>query len=146
MKWFNDVWTKEVFANFMAGKIINPNFPDIDHNLNFLTSHYPQAYAVDRTPGANPIRQPLQNLDNAGQMYGAIIYHKAPIMMGHLELLLGEEMLREGLQEYLKSNAYGNATWPDLIGILDTKTTSDLGAWSDVWGEHTGQTRLSTAQ
>jgi len=150
MKWFNDVWTKEVFASFMAGKIINPSFPNIDHDLNFLTSHYPQAYAVDRTPGANPIRQPLENLNNAGQMYGAIIYHKAPIMMRELELLLGEQVLREGLREYLENYAFGNATWPDLIGILDTKTKSDLRVWSEVWVNTpgrpdflTGNTQLS---
>ncbi|MEO8260777.1 MAG: M1 family aminopeptidase, partial [Acidobacteriota bacterium] len=27
MQWFNDVWMKEVFANFMAAKIVNPSFP-----------------------------------------------------------------------------------------------------------------------
>ena len=27
MKWFNDVWMKEVFANFMADKIMNPVVP-----------------------------------------------------------------------------------------------------------------------
>src|SRR6185295_7261629 len=26
MRWFNDVWMKEVFANFMAAKIVNPSF------------------------------------------------------------------------------------------------------------------------
>ena len=28
MRWFNDVWMKEVFANFMAAKIVNPSFPE----------------------------------------------------------------------------------------------------------------------
>ena len=55
MEWFNDVWTKEVFANFMAAKIVNPSFPEIDHDLNFLARHYPAAYSVDHTPGANRI-------------------------------------------------------------------------------------------
>ena len=27
MRWFDDVWMKEVFANFMAAKIVNPSFP-----------------------------------------------------------------------------------------------------------------------
>ena len=27
MQWFNDVWMKEVFANYMAAKIVNPAFP-----------------------------------------------------------------------------------------------------------------------
>jgi aminopeptidase N len=57
MKWFNDVWMKEVFANFMAAKIVNPSFPEVNHDLRFLLQHYPSAYDVDRTEGANPIRQ-----------------------------------------------------------------------------------------
>ena len=39
MKWFDDVWMKEVFANFMAAKIVNPSFPNVDHDLRFLLSH-----------------------------------------------------------------------------------------------------------
>jgi len=133
MEWFNDVWTKEVFANFMAAKIMNPNFPEINHELNFLLSHHPDAYSVDRTEGANAIRQELGNLNEAGQMYGAIIYNKAPIMMRQLELLVGEETFREGMREYLDTYAFGNATWPDLIEILDQKTEQDLKFWSEVW-------------
>lgn len=133
MAWFNDVWTKEVFANFMAAKIVNPSFPDVDHDLNFLVGHHPGAYSVDRTAGANPIRQHLSNLNEAGQMYGAIIYEKAPIMMRQLETLIGEDTFREGMREYLRQFAFGNATWPALIEILDAKTTHDLKSWSEVW-------------
>ncbi|PIQ48981.1 MAG: peptidase M1 [Cytophagales bacterium CG12_big_fil_rev_8_21_14_0_65_40_12] len=133
MDWFNDVWTKEVFANFMAAKMVNPSFPDIDHDLNFLVRHYPSAYAVDRTEGANPIRQELNNLNEAGQMYGPIIYNKAPIMMRQLEMLIGAKTFQEGMQEYLKTFAHGNATWPDLVKILDRKSPQDLLKWSEVW-------------
>ncbi|WP_262693377.1 M1 family metallopeptidase [Kordiimonas aquimaris] len=133
MDWFNDVWTKEVFANFMASKIVNPNFPNIDHDLNFLLSRYPAAYSVDRTEGANPIRQNLPNLNEAGTMYGAIIYNKAPIMMRQLETLLGADIFRSGMREYLAKFAGANATWPDLIDILDAKSPHDLRAWSEVW-------------
>ena len=133
MRWFNDVWTKEVFANFMADKIVSPVFPEEDHALTFLVSHYPSAYEVDRSEGANPIRQDLPNLNQAGQLYGSIIYHKAPIMMRQLELMVGEEGLRKGLAEYLQQFSYDNATWPDLIDILDTYTDIDLAAWSEVW-------------
>ncbi len=74
MRWFNDVWMKEVFANFMAGKIVGPSFPDINHDLRFFLANHPTAYGADRTMGTNPIRQPLDNLREAGQLYGAIIY------------------------------------------------------------------------
>ncbi|MDA0679106.1 MAG: M1 family aminopeptidase [Proteobacteria bacterium] len=139
MEWFNDVWTKEVFANFMADKIVNPGFPDINHELNFLIQHYPSAYSVDRTAGANPIRQYLPNLNEAGQMYGAIIYNKAPIMMRQLELMIGEDLFREGMREYLARYAFGNATWPALVEILDGKSSDDLKAWSDVWVNTAGR-------
>ncbi len=139
MEWFNDVWTKEVFANFMAAKIVNPGFPDVNHDLNFLVRHYPSAYSVDRTSGANAIRQFLPNLNEAGQMYGAIIYNKAPIMMRHLEEMMGEELFREGMQEYLETFAFGNATWPALVEILDRKSDEDLQAWSQVWVETAGR-------
>ena len=119
MRWFNDVWMKEVFANFMAAKIVNPSFPTVNHDLRFLLAHYPAAYEVDRTPGANPIRQPLDNLNEAGSLYGAIIYQKAPVVMRHLEALLGDDNFRDGLREYLKAHAFGNATWTDLITVLD---------------------------
>ena len=89
MRWFNDVWMKEVFANFMADKIVNPSFPDVNHELRFLLAHYPSAYGTDRTAGTNAIRQVLDNLDQAGQMYGPIIYDKAPIVMRQLEMIMG---------------------------------------------------------
>lgn len=143
MDWFNDVWTKEVFANFMAAKIVNPSFPDIDHDLNFLLRSYPTAYAVDRTLGANPIRQALPNLNEAGTLYGGIIYNKAPIMMRQLEILLGEDLFRDGMREYLATYAGGNATWPDLIAILDKRSEQDLEAWSDVWVNTAGRAHFS---
>ena len=119
MRWFNDVWMKEVFANFMADKIMNPVFPEINHKLNFMMSHYPSAYSEDRTKGTNAIRQYLGNLKNAGSLYGRIIYNKAPIMMRQLESLLGEAEFKEGIQEYIQTYANGNADWSELVTILD---------------------------
>jgi aminopeptidase N len=134
MNWFDDVWTKEVFANFMGGKIVNPSFPEINHDLRFL-SHYSSAYGVDRSSGANQIRQPLENLNMAGTLYGAIIYSKAPVVMKHLELLVGKEIFRNGMQKYLKQFSYRNATWLDLIQILDELSKEDLASWSKMWVE-----------
>ncbi|WP_274476267.1 M1 family metallopeptidase [Mangrovimonas aestuarii] len=139
MTWFNDVWMKEVFANFMADKIMNPSFPSINHNLSFLINHYPAAFNEDRTRGSNPIRQPLNNLNNAGSLYGNIIYHKAPIMMRQLERLIGESAFREGIREYINKYAYGNADWNQLIDILDSKTEIDLKQWSEVWVNQYGR-------
>jgi aminopeptidase N len=123
----------------MADKLMNPLFPAIDHDLAFLLKHHPLAYGVDRSAGANPIRQRLDNLEEAGQMYGNIIYHKSPVMMRQLELIMGEDAFRSGLREYLQRFAWGNATWPELVAILDKRSGLDLGDWSKVWVESAGR-------
>jgi aminopeptidase N len=142
MRWFDDVWLKEVFANFIASKIVNPAFPEVDHQLRFLQSHYRAAYDVDRTAGTHAIRQPLDNLADAGTLYGAIIYQKAPIVMRQLELLMGQAEMRAGLRAYLDAHAFGNATWDDLVTRLDALTPADLHAWSEVWVNQAGRPRL----
>ena len=142
MEWFDDVWMKETFANFLAAKIVNPAFPELDHDLRFLLAHYPAAYGVDRTAGANPIRQPLDNLNEAGTLYGPIIYQKAPIVVAHLERLIGAAALRDGLRAYLAAHAYGNASWSDLVAILDRRSAEDLAAWSRTWVDESGRPRI----
>lgn len=143
MKWFNDVWMKEVFANFMADKIMNPVFPDVNHGLQFAMAHYPRAYSEDRTKGTNAIRQYLANLKNAGSLYGRIIYNKAPIMMRQLESVLGKEKFKEGIQEYIKIYADGNADWNELVSILDKKSSKDIKQWSEVWVNSSGRPIIS---
>ena len=144
MRWFNDVWMKEVFANFMAAKIAGPAYPELDLDLRFFLAHHPTAYAVDRTAGANPIRQQLENLRDAGSLYGAIIYQKAPVVMQQLELLLGEDVLQRGLRQYLTDYQFGNAGWPELIGILDRLSSDDLAQWSHAWVDEPGRPRVTS--
>jgi aminopeptidase N len=145
MRWFNDVWMKEVMANFMAAKIVNPSFPEVNHDLRFLLAYYPAAYEIDRTAGANPIRQQLANLNEAGSLYGNIIYDKAPVVMRQLEQILGEQDFRDGLREYLKKYSFGNAIWNDLIKILDDRTPEDLASWSHVWVELRGRPDIAVS-
>jgi len=145
MKWFNDVWLKEVFANFFAAKISNPDFPKMNHRLSFIIDHFPPAYLIDRSEGANPIQQHLTNLKMAGTLYGNIIYHKAPIIMKMLENLVGEKGFKEGLRTYLKKYSYSNASWDDLINILDQKTKVNLANWSKIWVKEPGMPHYQTS-
>ena len=139
MKWFDDVWTKEVFANYMASMIVAEQFPDINHNLNFIRNYHISALEEDRTDGTHPIAQRLDNLKDAGLLYGNIIYKKAPIVMRKLHQLMGDEPFRTGLQKYLKKYSYSNATWDDLIDILsDEAPQSNLKAFSQSWVKERG--------
>jgi len=143
MKWFNDVWTKEVFANFFAAKIVRPLFPTMNHQLNDMCNYYAGAYSEDRTKGSNAIQRPLNNLDNAGLIYCNIIYDKSPIVMSMLEKRMGEASFREGIREYLRRFSYGNATWDDLIAIFSDSAPFNVSEWSRVWVKERGMPQFS---
>ena len=138
MQWFDDVWTKEVFANWFAAQMTGPFFPDVDTALSDFKQFNIPAYEEDRTEGSNAVKQQLDNLADAGLIYGNIVYDKAPVVMRMLADKMGPEAFREGLREYLTAFRYGNADWSDLIAILDRHTGEDLAAWSRSWVSEKG--------
>lgn len=133
MEWFDDVWTKEVFANFFAARLTRELLPEFDHDLEWLRVYMTAALAQDRSDGSTPIRQELDNLKNAGLIYNNIIYNKSPLMMGKLAELTGEESFRAGIRKYLADHAYGNATWDDLVDALASFTDADIERFSRAW-------------
>ena len=81
----------------------------------------------------------MDNLNRAGLLYGNIIYEKAPIMMDKLEQQMGPDAFREGLRRYLKTFAYANATWNDLVAIFDSVAPqAHVRQFSDVWVREKG--------
>ncbi|MFV0555270.1 MAG: M1 family aminopeptidase [Mangrovibacterium sp.] len=142
MKWFDDVWNKEVFANWFAAQIVEPMYPHIEQELSFIMGYYPSSYSEDRTGGATPIQQPLDNLRNAGLIYSNVVYNKSPIVMEMLVKKIGKEKFQEAIREYLKKYAYGNSDWDGLIEVLNAKTAEDLIAWSDIWVKGQGMPKI----
>lgn len=138
MQWFDDVWTKEVFANWFAARMTDGMFPEVDTALKDFKGFRLPAYEEDRTEGTNPVKQRLDNLSDAGLIYGNIVYDKAPVVMDMLAERMGAEAFRDGLREYLDTFLYANSDWNDLIAILDRRTPEDLAAWSRSWVEEKG--------
>ena len=145
MAWFDDVWTKEVFANYFAAKMVEPMFPSINHRLYFVRGYVPAAYAEDRTAGATPIKQSLDNLRNAGLVYSNIVYDKSPVMMEMLVRRMGEQAYRKGLHDDLHTFRYGNATWEELIKVFSKHTDVELKRWSQMWVHEPGMPTLDAS-
>ncbi len=143
MEWFDDVWTKEVFANFFAARLTRELLPEFDHDLEWLRVYMSAALDQDRSDGSTPIRQELDNLKNAGLIYNNIIYNKSPIMMGKLAEITGEENFRLGIRKYLADHAYGNATWDDLVEALSAYSDADIERFSRVWVYEAGMPEIS---
>ena len=146
LKWFEDVWTKEVLANFMASKITRRQYRGIDHDLNFHKTFQTAAIAIDRTDGTHPIAQELTNLNHASLLYDNIIYDKAPVMMRMLEQVMGAPAMQNGLSRFLIEHQFDNASWDDLIKTLDKAAPSaGVKKFSDIWVKQKGMPNIHTS-
>ena len=117
----------------------------MNHDLRFVLQHLPAAYDVDRTDGANPIRQPLANLNEAGSLYGAIIYQKAPVVMRQLELLVGEDgVSRRRSRVSRRASVRERGLDRSRADGWTTRTPADLVAWSRAWVDEPGRPTIRT--
>jgi aminopeptidase N len=138
MRWFDDLWLKEGFAQYMAYKAMAQLEPASDPWKHFYEDIKPTAYGIDETQGTTPIFQNIANLKDAKSAYGAIVYQKAPAVLKQLNFFLGEESFRNGLRLYLHDHAYANAQWADLIGAFEqaskaNNTPKDVQTWARAW-------------
>ncbi|HEY6445000.1 MAG TPA: M1 family aminopeptidase [Acidobacteriaceae bacterium] len=144
MRWFDDLWLKEGFAQYMAYKTLAALRPNEPIWQRFYQSIKPAAYGIDETQGTTPIYQDILNLNDAKSAYGAIVYEKAPGVLRQLNYVIGDEAFQKGLQIYLAQHEYGNATWSDLIGAFQKASGRDLTAWAEMWIRHRGMPVVHT--
>jgi aminopeptidase N len=145
MKWFDDLWLKEGFAQYMAYQTLAALHPNDDVWKRFYESIKPAAYGIDETQGTTPIFQDIPNLKDAKSAYGAIVYSKAPGVIKQLAFVLGPDNFRKGLQLYLHQHPYGNAQWSDLTYAFETVSGQPLGHWADMWIRHRGMPEVEVA-
>src|SRR6202789_4403772 len=133
MRWFDDLWLKEGFAQYMAYKALAELEPASNPWKHFYDDIKPLAYGIDETQGTTPISQHILNLKDAKSAYGAIVYQKAPAVLKQLNFFLSDKAFRNGLRIYLQQHAYANAEWADLIHAFET-ASDQLGHHQDVQG------------
>jgi aminopeptidase N len=142
MRWFDDLWLKEGFAQYMAYHALADLKPNENVWKRFYQAIKPAAYAIDSTQGTTPIYQDIPNLKDAKSAYGAIVYSKAPGVIKQLAFVLGEDQFRDGLRLYLKEHAYANAEWRNLVGSLEKVSGKQLGEWADAYIKRRGMPQV----
>jgi aminopeptidase N len=145
MRWFDDLWLKEGFAQYMAYQALAGLKPNENIWKRFYETIKPAAYEIDSTQGTTPIYQDIPNLKDAKSAYGAIVYSKAPGVLKQLAYLLGDENFRGGLRVYLKEHAYANAEWSDLVGAFEKVSGKSLRDWAETWIRHRGMPEVDVA-
>jgi aminopeptidase N len=138
MRWFDDLWLKEGFAQYMAYKALEHLNPASNPWKHFYEDIRPLAYGIDETQGTTPIFQNIANLKDAKSAYGAIVYQKAPAVLKQLNYFLDEDTFRNGLRLYLKVHAYANAEWADLVRAFEVASDQagrhqDVQTWAKSW-------------
>ncbi len=143
MRWFDDLWLKEGFAQYMAFHTLAELEPPNEVWTRFYESIKPVAYGIDSTRGTTPIFQVVRNLNDAKSAYGPIVYQKAPSLLRVLTYKIGETAFRDGIRQYLKEHAYANAEWKDLIGAFSRASGQDLKPWAAAWIQQRGMPEVT---
>ncbi len=141
MRWFDDLWLKEGFANFMAAKAAEALLPGMPV-WNAFHALKTGAYRTDVTQGTTPVYRPLANLAQAKSAYGSIVYAKAPAILRQAEFTIGEAAFRRAVRAFLKRHAWGSADWSELVAALGRASKRDLRGWAEAWVTRRGMPEL----
>jgi cytosol alanyl aminopeptidase len=125
MRWWDDLWLNEAFADWMGDKITDQVFPRWRHGTAAL-AEINAIMAQDAHPSAGAMRRPVVDPDSQLQNAG-VAYGKGKGVLAMFEAFLGPETFRRGVNEYLRENAWGNATAGDLWSTLGRTAGQDVG-------------------
>ncbi|MBP9143645.1 MAG: M1 family metallopeptidase [Thermoanaerobaculia bacterium] len=117
MKWWDDIWLNEGFATWMAGKIVaqwKPEWGGEDENAGRRSS----AMGADSLASSQPVRRPIRNQGDIQSAFDGISYAKGGALLSMFETWMGPERFRKGVQRYMKTHAWGNATSDDFLAAL----------------------------
>jgi alanyl aminopeptidase len=124
MKWWDDLWLNEAFADWMGGKITEEVHPELRVLMTDLQRAQHQL-RMDARPSTKPIRRPIESTEQL--MEGVqLTYAKGRMVLGMFEGWMGAETFRRGVLDYLEEHAWGNAEAADLWRALDGASGSDV--------------------
>ena len=139
MKWWDDLWLNESFANMMEYVAIDAIEPDWHIWELFQTDDVSAALNRDATDGVQSVHVQVEDPAEIDALFdGAIVYAKGARMLVMVRALLGDDALRKGLKAYFDAHQYGNATGADLWQALGDASGLDVGAIMTSWLEQPG--------
>ena len=139
MKWWDNLWLNESFANMMEYLSVDGLEPDWHIWEMFQTNEASSALSRDATDGVQPIQMEINDPADIESVFdGAIVYAKGSRMLVMVRSLLGDEALRKGLKYYFDHHKFGNATGDDLWDALSTATDLNIGEIMHSWLKQPG--------
>ena len=124
MKWWDDLWLNESFADWMSERIAAQVHPDLgvkEGDLEELNG----VMAEDARLSTHAIRQPVTNMDNLFEGI-EVTYKKGSAVLAMFERWMGPDVFRTAIRAYLKKYEWRNATADDLWAALSEASGRDV--------------------
>ena len=154
MKWWNDTWLKESFADFLSYFCLSQH-----KQLKHLQTANPWllflrrkawGYDQDQKITTHPIAADVPNTRVADIIFDGITYSKGAAILKQLVALVGPENFGKGVQEYFEKYQWSNTELVDFINCLDKhykplfpNAPKDLSEWKHLFIETPGYNEVS---
>jgi aminopeptidase N len=119
MAWWNDIWLNEGFATWVTFKAMGAWKPEWHVELNEAQG-IQGALAADALVTTRPIRSSASTPAEINELFDGIAYGKTAAVLRMIESYVGATTFRRGINNYLSSHAYGNATGEDFWNAIAT--------------------------
>ncbi len=117
MKWWDDLWLNEGFATWMGNKVHGQLRPEAHTDRGLLEGAI-GAMGADSLASSRRIHEPIKDFTDIQSAFDGITYQKGAATLVMFENFIGPEKFQQGIRNYMKAHARGNATSADLIGAL----------------------------
>ncbi|MDO4665790.1 MAG: aminopeptidase N [Actinomycetaceae bacterium] len=143
MKWWNDLWLNESFAEFMSHLAMAEA---TEYTEAWIAFGARKAWGIsqDQLPSTHPVAAEIRDLADIEVNFDGITYAKGAAMLRQLVAFVGREAFERGLRAYFQQFAWQNTELTDLLTKLQEASGRDLGEWAKVWVQEHGITVLRT--
>jgi aminopeptidase N len=142
MKWWDDLWLNESFAEFCAFLSTVEATRFTDAWTTFANLRKAVGYMQDKMPSTHPVAANVPTLTEAIANFDGISYAKGASVLKQLVAYVGRASFFDGIQHYLADHGWANATLADLLRALTASSGKSLADWSRVWLETAGPNTL----
>jgi aminopeptidase N len=139
MRWWNDLWLNESFANVMEYVAVDAMFPEWQVFNDFAANEGLSAFRRDSIAGVQSIKTEVRHPDEISTLFDpSIVYAKGGRLLNMLRTYIGEDDFRSGLKQYFAKHQYGNTTGDDLWSALGAASGKDVASFMNPWLEQSG--------
>jgi aminopeptidase N len=134
MKWWNDLWLNESFAEYMAYRVSADVTRYTDNWLDFGFARKWWGLQADQRSSTHPVAaEPGKDAQAALADFDGISYAKGAAVLKQLVAYLGDDVFLAGVRAHIEGNRFGNATLADLLACWTAAGATGLDEWAQGW-------------